>query len=374
MIKLNDDNIYVGQIKQLLKGFNLPTFKVYKEGGVFVEGNHYLKDGYITIYKEGSFINETLYVFDREYLNLTKHLVISNNIYDSYTHRYLGEYLRFIRDYKGVDLMSMYNCNDDYTANDLSIKLDKDKYFGTEEGYVVYCFPVKFNNKYTIGINNPLKTEIVVGFYDNDKIVDYNEITTSIAKQTHKNIHTSLSSPYVYDSLYNINASTDMKMYEDTLTMFIKVPFSLEASLVVLEGDYSKNFKVNLQTKKFLDSFFKYLDYDGEICYYNNDSFLSKIELMSYLNADGNYLLATRLIEYLSNNVISPLSESYDIVKLQKKLINKKLVGNELVGVWNADDRRGVYNFISSTNLVNEKYDMLSYLDKDAEQVMGDIE
>ena len=31
MIKFNDNNIYVGYIKQLLKDFNLPRCQVYKE-------------------------------------------------------------------------------------------------------------------------------------------------------------------------------------------------------------------------------------------------------------------------------------------------------------------------------------------------------
>ena len=46
MIKLNDNNIFIGHIKQLLKDFNLPSCTIITEDNAdenFVSGKHYIK-------------------------------------------------------------------------------------------------------------------------------------------------------------------------------------------------------------------------------------------------------------------------------------------------------------------------------------------
>ena len=119
MIKFNDDNIYVGYIKQLLHTFNLPCCKIDNPSNNYVVGDYFISANKNEIYKvtkidENNKCSESVkicnYKFGDEVLNITKNLEIRNNFYDSYTHEYLGEYLRFIRDYKGIDLMSLYNC------------------------------------------------------------------------------------------------------------------------------------------------------------------------------------------------------------------------------------------------------------------------
>ena len=379
MIKLNDDSIYVGEIKQLLKNFNLPRCKVYRSEDKFVEGNHYIKDGQICIYKDGKFEREDLYVYNRAYLNLTTNCILSNNIYDSYTHRYFGEFLRFQRDYNGVDLMSMYNCNDGVYANNIKIRINENKVFRDGNEYKVYCFPVKFNRKYTIGMDCPTNIEIVVGLYNNGQLVNavdsqYAELNEKLARMSYKLFASiSMNRPVLYDNLVSSEIDEELYIYESLLTMFVKVPVSNPSSLVVLEGDYLDNFNINLSKQIFQHNILAFKDDNGKRQFYC-PAFLSKIELMSNLNATSNYLLASRMVEYVTNNAICPLSQSYDIRKLQRRLVAKGLLNSDYYGVWRDVDRYAICQFITNNNLICSKYDMLSYLDKDAEQKMGDIE
>ena len=152
MFTFNNETIFAGYIKQLLADFNLPKYKVYtQEDAVYHEEalkhntEHpddlwpeesvnviesitdtmadqstdvkYIK--YINYIKGNNierYINKKWtptkwhYHYNKKELNQTKSLVIKSNIYDSYTHEYLGDYLRFQRDYNNIDLMSMYNC------------------------------------------------------------------------------------------------------------------------------------------------------------------------------------------------------------------------------------------------------------------------
>ena len=179
MIRLNENTVEVGYIKQLLHSFNLPTCKIgdklptannTKNGDNIIFQNYLYSNG---VDKDNnSIFSKTRYKMNDFIPNLTKKLELQNNIYDFYTHKYLGDYLRFLRDYKHIDLMSMYNCCS-YESPQLFTILGKAIYNVKEEiedeplttdssiisyisstaEYVTFAFPVKFNKKYTIGLD-----------------------------------------------------------------------------------------------------------------------------------------------------------------------------------------------------------------------------
>ncbi len=122
MIKFNDNNIITGCIKQILTTFNLPSLRVYTEDSFLYERALYIKDNYIYKYTQGELKPFIPFNFNKPILNYTKNLKITNLIYDSHTHEYLGDYLRFLRDYKHLDLMSMYNCFSDNVVHNLNMQ------------------------------------------------------------------------------------------------------------------------------------------------------------------------------------------------------------------------------------------------------------
>lgn len=93
-------------------------------------------------------------------------------MYDVDTHIHLGKYLKFYRDYHGIDLMPYYNCCVDKTTDRLRItnihksvsnpysdeyKLTGDFSVTDEDvvdNYKVYTIPIEYNNTYTIYIDS----------------------------------------------------------------------------------------------------------------------------------------------------------------------------------------------------------------------------
>lgn len=198
MFKFNSDHILTGQIKQILNTFNLPSYKIYtkefrqyfndtgtEHPGV-VEGL-YIKENKIQSYSDGTWTDTMrTYAYNDKILNITKRLNITNNIYDNHTHEYLGNFLRFQRDFLGVDLMPLYNCFGKNVCNHIDIPIDtKDQagnyilqphngqrisnrhvFWSKDPDYIVYAVPVKFFKKYTIALDCNCKVETCCGFYN----------------------------------------------------------------------------------------------------------------------------------------------------------------------------------------------------------------
>ena len=121
MYKFNEETIAVGYIKQLLHSFNLPKCKLFKTtneaidyyknlSSVALIKNYKNNSNYLVWINNGKIEKEKSYSYNHEYLNITGKMNLFNGLYDSRTHIYLGNYLRFLRDYNNINLMSLYNC------------------------------------------------------------------------------------------------------------------------------------------------------------------------------------------------------------------------------------------------------------------------
>lgn len=253
----------------------------------------YLKEGRLQFYRSGYYTTDKTFVpgawqskdidvtqvaggpwqiYNRGqyYANHTKQLQIKNNLYDSYTHEYLGDYLRFLRDYDNIDLMPLYNCFSNRICmgrnvvdiqttlrtgkNSVQIVLDP-----LDSNYKIYVVPVKLFKNYTIAIDSEYPIEFCCGLYNIGIDTSKTEYKDLIKKTYMRKTSTSFSQPFLYTALTELAPATlpkhpldsDILAHkssrqllaliaprEEELKLFIKVPKQTESSIVILEGDY----------------------------------------------------------------------------------------------------------------------------------------
>jgi hypothetical protein len=355
MIRFNNDNIVTGEIKQLLKEFNLPQLRVWKSGIKVFPGIFYIKDNNLCVgVQSGNTVSLQVikpYIYGENIQNITKNLIVSDNIYDSYTHKYLGDYLRFYRDTRDVNLMSMYNCFANELAKNMNIKTAKFTFDTANDSFKVYMVPVKLFEKYTIGFECDTKIEIIVGLYDNEKVINFssNQNDTTLYDATYvKKVGTKISSPFLYDKLFNLESILTSPAFgssvtkfiasqENNLKMFIKVPATSTSSLVVLEGDFVKSSELHFDNDLTYSSrkiAFEVCNFESGTTNIDNQTFtysggnterkyLSRPQLLDF-NSTFSYPFALRLIEYIFGNVITSDDEiANNVSRVQKRLVQR---------------------------------------------------
>ncbi len=395
MIKLNDNNIFIGHIKQLLKDFNLPSCTIITEDNAdenFVSGKHYIKGSQLYLSDgEGSLVRKITYNYGKKYLNLTSNLEINNLIYDRETHRYLGKYLRFLRDQNHVDLMSMYNCFDGETFSKnitITIGNDKEIVFKNDDNYIVYQIPITLN---ALNLKMFDGREIQLGVY-----IDAND--TYVEGSTKKSCR-----DFVLEKTYKIMRTTNIFKYDALITLLQSLKNSTNTGttyatteLNTILKDFILNnvdkmyllvkvLKSDLKSIVILEDSKKYEYVDSKSVWRRQEpSTIARgyyklpvfPQLFSNENLDNNYLLADRLVEYLTENVICPLSNMHDINRFHvvvaensTKLPIKST--DRIYGYWTKSDTNNViYLMQTNKDYIYNIYDMLGYVDKDIENLI----
>jgi hypothetical protein len=318
MFSFNNNHIFTGYLKQLLGSTYIPNCKIYKkEYAKYCEKNGkedprilesfdsqgtyrgasnitYLKNKELLTYfwkdpKDPSNNNPfwkrgtNLQYIDNSFIpGLTKVLKSTGDTYDTKTHEYLGDYLRFIRDYYDINLMSLYNCFSNRIINNIFLKIDpqievhsggrpcpKIEFSSYDPRYRIYALPVKLFENYTIAIDCSQSIELFCGFYGtvldlSDKKGDNRSL--ELIKATYRKYsHTQFRQPFLYDALdvkywttsdaiapvHRKNQAAKKKFLkssevtrwdianrEHDLKLFIKIPSTCTSSITILEGDY----------------------------------------------------------------------------------------------------------------------------------------
>ena len=335
------------------------------------------------------------YAYNLKIRNYTKNLKIQNNVYDSYTHEYLGDYLRFQRDYRNINLMPLYNCFSNTLCPRLNINFDvvEDVIDGatnkvTKKGYVakfdtretnykIYMIPIKLFQKYTIAIDCFTDVEVCCGFYGK---YQYGSAYDTIAEDTYKCFNSLLfNKPVLYDPMVGLKKYLDPRhpleiaQHETDLKLFIKLPISNKSSIVILEGDYTEYTPSTIiKYSPAKDDDFvvvnnhTQVNFDGDLDE-NIKHLVTPLQLLAQ-NTGISYPFADRLIEYLVGNAVTPVDDISDNIKRAKKVINAKTNAlHDDEGVWEEIMQLILYNYASNNFNVRINHDILGYVDKDTE-------
>ena len=433
MFKFNNDHIFTGYLKQLLSSFNLPTCKIYtREFAEYLEKNNkedpriiesfdsivnskninnshlavrvnYLKNNEIYNYfcpcsetdsneidnKKAMWIKSSNVFYETESSipGLTKTLKNNSYIYDTSTHEYLGEYLRFLRDYYDVNLMSLYNCFNNKIYNNIYFKnIEANFEFDSRNpNYHIYALPVKLFCDYTIAIDCNQPIELFCGFYktqldnNSDKAEDFR-------KKTYMKVNrTRYKQPFIYDKLNVKNwtfesdtASDSANNYytlldskkitrwdiisrEQDLKLFIKIPISCKSSITILEGDFRhyNDFIFNCSSNAYNIDNWEYKQNKTIINFedkneLNDRTFrpISKLQLLA-LNTGESYPFADRLVEYLCNSAITPIDSVADNIKRAQKVMSQNKYYFKIPGLWEDKMQMIIYDYIMGSGPVN---------------------
>ena len=464
MFKFNNTHIFTGYLKQLLSSFNLPTCKVYTrefaeylvEHGTedprvvesfnnikYTHNGRMLKHGATRVnYLKGNEIYNYFLAWDSNKTNLdsrnafwkpaaniyyssykripglTRRLNSPGGLYDTDTHEYLGDYLRFLRDYFGLNLMSMYNCFNNKLCSNIYYKhkvktvnpnynktrSESSQYLTTyrvfdakDSNYRIYAIPVKLFSDYTIAIDCKYEIEMFCGFYGS--ALDTTAKAVSLIEKTYAKYNKTLfSQPFLYDKLnvsyWNFENDCgntadggypkflsadnltrwDILNREQDLKLFIKIPASCDSSIAILEGDY-RNFNdfsyrpIITETPVVTDgqttiekrTTWKYTQNHTVINFGDKVDLnscalkpISKLQLLAF-NTKESYPFADRLIEYLSGSVISSMEEIPDNIKRVQKVMSQNQHYFNISGIWEDKMQKILYDYMLNSGPIEIK-------------------
>lgn len=309
-------------------------------------------------------------------LNVTSVYNSNVNYYDTNTHEKLGNYLRYVRDMKGVDLMCLYNCFSYRFTDSITLTTDSigySEYFNND--YKVTLVPVKYNKTYTIGINSdfPIFIKPII-FNDSNMVKDY---------RTGKSLTQLLNYPtQTYNSLKILepitirisNTPKDgttkeeqdillLQKYEKYLYVAIQIPANNDSQIVVLEGDYTNTTASPICSAQGVQ----------QLPPYKLSELFSPIPSLLHGTGKDQVPFSDKLIPYLLSFTIDSreyIDENVEMV--ENKIGYKPKIKNFAPGIWDNNLRYALYynyNLLNNAQLFPTK-DIIGYVDCDVENAI----
>ena len=329
-------------IKRLLRVTKLPLLSLASDGDYIVENIFYIyKDdvikcthtgflgadaNYEFIHKHDSFGDINTYNYHSKFL-----------YYDPDTHIQLGEYLRYLKHQRGLNLMPFYNCYTDVAISGITLTTEQGKNgykLETSSQYKLMAIPVKYGKTYTIALDSDAPVLMRTIEYNlNSGIVKpshlssstytdqlQNDLTVKPFSTFKKPFTITIPIPRMINNMPNIGLLSQ----ERNLYFVIQVPATNDSSLTVLEGDFSESWtNAPINFEKF--------DTETDTA---NTRFLN-LSLLHF-NCKKSYAFSDRLIEYLLHNNINPLEDIDENIAYVQSLLNKKHLDAGTSGIWSS--------------------------------------
>ena len=356
----------IGYIKEMLKEFNLPKIPVITDDIKLYNDALYIKDLHLYRYEaaEDRLVKITDYYYNRPILNLTTNMNLTYSYYSTDFHEYLGNYLRFQRDYKHLNLMPLYNCFSN------RIVFPTKNY---DENYNYYAIPVKFGQSYTIGFDSSTAVELYCTLWNktfikgiqNSKYITPDELTNLETVTKFVVPGCDITHPFIYTKLKDFDASKFIQHFND-LCLIIKMPVSNKTSITVLEGDYIYDTIIdgNVTTEIEHGTKEKQTTTAGKtVNKFFHKTYPTDISLFS-VNDEQKHPFADRLMEYLLDEAVTNVDNLDDNIKrVQEYLIYLQHHGPKILyGVWDPTMNTAIYKSAKNTVINGQRYKPLKRL------------
>ena len=312
--------------------------------------------------KEAKFKLKDNFFFGQERLGVTQTFVSNSTLYDNNTHKFLGTYLRLLRNQYGLDLMSLYNCYNEFIVYDISLDRHRNKVNDTGiRNKQVLLVPIKFNTTYTIAFECHLPILVKSIFYNNGLVLNSRSTNTYLSYKLNDEVkqinYCSFNQPFTISLL---NDDKELQSYEDCLYLAIQVPRGHTSTLTVLEGDYTSDCTHRISDIRCLRKKYDVLRMSKLL--YSKPSLLSE-------NDNKQHPFADKLISYLLRNTIDTREYIDDNVANVEKTIHYY---PPYQGQWDIQLR---YILFKRYMRICDKYglnkeDILGYVDNDIEDAI----
>lgn len=469
MLQFNNNHIFTGYLKQLLANQPLTQYRIYTPQlgenvitsylpqntasastlaqlqqviGKEYTAVYYVKDGTIQCKTEEGWtalkptliddkvINPLQYTSNGWDANHTRTLPLSTNIYDAQTHQYLGDFLRFLRDYHKLDLMSLYNCFTNKLVDSIKLDLIKSpnmpalasvggakepfaRFNAADSRYKLYAIPVKMFKKYTIAVDSASGYQLCCTLYDTPtKAIQQagasaqtfpQNFAQTIAQATYAKQGASFfKNPFVYSGAALIKSSlkkviereldenkemsTEQKEAETEIRLnkwlayianmqrhfclILKLPANTSSSITILQGDYSCYNDAYL-TRNLVTQNLE-IKRNAVVC--NAGQYEEAIQAFKPIgplqllqaNTGISYPFADRLFEYLTGQAITNHENIADNVKRIQATLTLR-PNIDHAGVWEDKYRVMFYNYMQK--YAPGMFDVLGYVDKDVQHL-----